>query len=167
MTRAYTRNYVEGVPCPLGHTLRYARNNICVECRKIAAKRQWGKIDIRAHSRRIKEWRNTNPLSQLIIGARKGAKNRGLVFAITANDLYIPENCPCCGVVLARFSGQSSFGPQPSIDRLDSARGYEPDNVAIICWRCNSIKRDATADELERIAAWMRAQTNRLKAAAD
>jgi hypothetical protein len=26
----------------------------------------------------------------------------------------------------------------------------------LICWRCNNLKRDATADELETIAQWMR-----------
>lgn len=34
--------------------------------------------------------------------------------------------------------------------------GYVPGNVAVISWRANNLKRDASADELLRIAAWMK-----------
>lgn len=28
------------------------------------------------------------------------------------------------------------------LDRVDSSRGYEPDNVVACCWKCNYMKRD-------------------------
>lgn len=46
----------------------------------------------------------------------------------------------------------------PSLDRLDSTRGYVRGNVAVISWRANKLKNSARVEELERIAAWMRAR---------
>lgn len=44
----------------------------------------------------------------------------------------------------------------PSFDRIDTTKGYVKDNIDIICWRCNAIKRDATLEELEAIVEYMR-----------
>lgn len=65
--------------------------------------------------------------------------------------------CECCGVVF--HVGRTKTGHKqpnsPSIDRFDNASGYEWDNVRLICWRCNNIKRDYTANDLRRVADWM------------
>lgn len=44
-----------------------------------------------------------------------------------------------------------------SIDKLNPKGGYTPDNSAVICLRCNTIKSNATPDELRRIADWVEA----------
>ena len=36
----------------------------------------------------------------------------------------------------------------PSLDRIDSSKGYTPDNVWVISRRANIIKHDATLEEL-------------------
>jgi len=43
----------------------------------------------------------------------------------------------------------------PTLDRLNNAWGYVPGNIAVISYRANKLKGDATADELRRIAEWM------------
>lgn len=43
----------------------------------------------------------------------------------------------------------------PSIDRIVPELGYVPGNIAIISWRANDLKKDATADEMRRIADWI------------
>ena len=43
----------------------------------------------------------------------------------------------------------------PSLDRINPKRGYVEGNVALICFRCNKIKSDATQRELRMIADWM------------
>lgn len=65
-------------------------------------------------------------------------------------------NCPCCGIAFD-LSPRPGFrlDASPSIDRFDSARGYELDNIELICWRCNNIKRNYTAADLMRVAKWM------------
>lgn len=67
-------------------------------------------------------------------------------------------NCPCCGIafdVQPKFDGLKNDA-SPSVDRIQPARGYVQGNVALLCWRCNNLKRDATPDELQRVVDWMR-----------
>jgi hypothetical protein len=67
--------------------------------------------------------------------------------------------CPCCGVTFRtgiRLGTGQKCDASPSIDRFIPSRGYVLGNVSLICWRCNNLKRDATADELARVAEWMR-----------
>lgn len=51
--------------------------------------------------------------------------------------------------------GLGFLGASPSIDKFDPSKGYTLDNVALICWRCNNIKRNYKADDLRRVANWM------------
>ena len=45
---------------------------------------------------------------------------------------------------------------RPSIDRIDNGIGYEPQNVAVICYRCNARKGNLNSAELFRLATWLR-----------
>lgn len=99
-------------------------------------------------------------------GMRERAKERDLPFdGATFTTARLTEMlrerpaCPCCGVVF-RFAVSGTLGGEkcdasPSVDRIRPALGYVPGNVAIICWRCNNLKRDASAAELRRIADWI------------
>jgi cupin superfamily acireductone dioxygenase involved in methionine salvage len=40
----------------------------------------------------------------------------------------------------------------PSIDRIDNTRGYIKDNIIIVSRRANILKKDATIDELRKLA---------------
>lgn len=67
-----------------------------------------------------------------------------------------PESCASCGRIydysIASYSSRESG---PSFDRIDNSKGYVRDNVAIICTRCNMIKKDATVEELRNILKYM------------
>lgn len=68
-------------------------------------------------------------------------------------------NCECCGVTFrvgVLVGDGTKCNASPSLDRFEPSLGYAVGNVRLICWRCNNLKRDATADELERIVTWMR-----------
>lgn len=74
--------------------------------------------------------------------------------------LIEPGTCECCGVKLRIvFEDGDQVGAKsdrsPSLDRFDPSKGYTRENVALLCWRCNNLKRDATSAELRRIADWM------------
>lgn len=84
--------------------------------------------------------------------------------------LRAQPNCACCQVALHCGPKNGQWREDsPSFDRFDPKAGYELANVSLICWRCNNIKRNYTADDLRRVAAWMDVwgnQTERFGAAA-
>jgi len=84
--------------------------------------------------------------------AKQRAARVGLPFELTVADVHVPEICPYLNVPIEPghvFNG-------PSLDRIDSTKGYTPDNVVVVSRRANSIKNDATPDELEQIAQAVR-----------
>jgi hypothetical protein len=47
-----------------------------------------------------------------------------------------------------------------TIDRVDSFQGYVHTNLGVLCWRCNSIKKDASLGELTNLIHYMREHTH-------
>lgn len=93
----------------------------------------------------------------MLVCIRGNAKRRGLEFNLDLSDIVIPERCPVLGMVLARNTTgiRKPQSCSPSVDRLDSKRGYVKGNVAVISYRANRIKNDANPAELRLIADWM------------
>lgn len=115
------------------------------------------KATSRNYSRR---WRKADPLRSTFIGRKSTAKSSGIPWDIEYADLEHPTHCPVLGIELVYRVGRGS-GPKadsPSIDRINPKLGYVKGNVAVISHRANIIKTDATAEELEAVAAWVRAQ---------
>jgi hypothetical protein len=71
----------------------------------------------------------------------------------------MPDICPVCHTRLLHSweteDKKTVHAASPSLDRIIPELGYVAGNVAWLCYRCNSIKRDATADELRAIANWL------------
>lgn len=110
----------------------------------------------REQERKWQRDRRTNfPIKRMIQEASVRARKRGFDFNLTEDDLTMPEFCPVLGIRLER-KGFPRADSSPSIDRIDSHRGYIKGNVIIISWRANRIKSDATLEELELIAAFYR-----------
>ena len=97
-------------------------------------------------------FKNSHPLYRSVQAARARAKSRGLEFDLNLWDLEVPELCPALGIPLDGRDLQHT----PSLDRMDSSKGYTKDNVRVISFRANSIKQDATAEELQRVADYAR-----------
>lgn len=96
-----------------------------------------------------------DPIACILNRTRGGAKRRGIEFSLAREDVVIPEFCPILGIRLDPVGTLGSFAV-PSVDRLDSRRGYVKGNVAVISFRANSLKNDGTAEEHEAVARWMR-----------
>lgn len=102
---------------------------------------------------RARAWRKANPEMKMITAARSRAKKRGIAFSITASDIFIPELCPVLGIRLQineRYIGPNS----PTLDRIRPELGYVPGNVIVVSARANTIKQNATPDEIARVAAF-------------
>ena len=99
--------------------------------------------------------------SKLLDAARKRAKAKGIVFNLTLEDIQIPDVCPVFGTRLDGSSKAPSMTntTAPSIDRLDSSKGYTKENIRIICARANSLKGNATASQSIAIALYVARET--------
>lgn len=100
------------------------------------------------------------PEYAMLYRARHRAKRKGLAFAIQAKDIFIPEFCPVLGVAMSKGASMP-HDYSPSIDRLDSSLGYVAGNIRVISHRANFLKNNASAEELELIAAWMKSEASR------
>lgn len=69
--------------------------------------------------------------------------------------------CECCNrhLDVGRKFNRQKNDASPSIDRIVPKLGYIQHNVAILCWRCNNLKRDAGYRELEIVASWLKKRT--------
>lgn len=82
------------------------------------------------------------------------AREKKMECTITVNDIIIPAICPVLGIPI--FQSEKRHGPNsPSLDRVDPNKGYIPDNIRVISWRANALKKDATLDEMKRVYEYM------------
>lgn len=115
----------------------------------------------RAEDRR---WRLENRERARYRSIRSQAYRRKIVFTLTWERFLIlrsSTHCPICGVEMTADSSKTN-PRNKSIDRVDSGGPYSDGNCACICCRCNMLKGQATAAELQRIAAWIEAISNEL-----
>ena len=124
----------------------------CKNCMKIA-QRQWTRNNPEAAKRanqkcskaRWQRLKDEHPEKIIINSVRNRAKKLGYDFDLLEEDIQIPPTCPILGIPL--FSSEKRTDNSPSIDRIDSSKGYTKDNIVIISWRANRIKNDGTAEE--------------------
>ena len=109
------------------------------------------------------EFGGINPASattrrgKMLAAAKARAKKASVPFAITVEDIGdIPTHCPVLGIKLQTSVGNSGDA-SPSLDRIEPSLGYIKGNIAVISKRANTIKNNGTAEEHEKIAAWLRA----------
>lgn len=93
----------------------------------------------------------------MIWGMRTKAKRKGIPCdrTITFEEINIPTRCPCCNIMLIRATGYPTRN-SPSLDKIIPHLGYVRGNIQVICNRCNTIKQDASFEELVRVAEFFR-----------
>lgn len=88
---------------------------------------------------------------KLVNAAKQRAKQKGLEFDITPEDVIVPEYCPILQKPLIKHTRYA-----PSIDRIDSTKGYTRDNIWVISRKANTMKNDATIEDLKEFSNWVR-----------
>lgn len=78
-----------------------------------------------------------------------------MVFDITVDDIEIPDVCPVLGIPLFVSSGTLSRN-SPTLDRINSSKGYTRDNIKVISHRANTIKSNASAEEIFAVYKYMK-----------
>jgi hypothetical protein len=80
--------------------------------------------------------------------AKNNAKEKQMEFNLEIEDIIIPTICPYLGVELFTESTQSRNPNYYSVDRIDSTKGYIKGNIQIISLLANTMKNNATINEL-------------------
>jgi hypothetical protein len=98
-------------------------------------------------------------LQMLLNASKQRAKNKNREHNLTLEDiktLYpLDGRCPVFGFKL-EFNTAGFRETSPSIDRIDSSKGYTKDNIQIISWKANRLKAYATVEDLEILVAFLK-----------
>jgi hypothetical protein len=89
-------------------------------------------------------------LNDIISNMRYSAVTRGLTWELERElvKTLVDQPCHYCGVLRAGFRKKRNISIRYNgLDRVDSSRGYEPDNVVPCCGDCNMAKRTRSYDE--------------------
>jgi len=119
----------------------------CKECTKLKSAEAYKKRSEDA------EWK----LKQTLKASKNRAKAKGLEHTLTLDDLkelYPADNkCPVFGFELSWGNPKWS---SPSLDRIDSSKGYTYDNCQVISNKANRLKNDATLEDLELLVNYLK-----------
>ena len=137
---------------------------ICIDCAKKRQAtyriRNKTKVGVAIKKYREKMTNNQNYRLQCLLNAsRQRAALKGREHTLIKQDLVdvYPKDgcCPIFGFKL-EWNKSGFRETSPSIDRIDSSKGYTKDNVQIISWKANRIKSYATTEELETVVNYMK-----------
>jgi hypothetical protein len=108
----------------------------------------------------MRNYYKTDHRVKLLRAIRKRGKTYGFDGSITAEDIVIPEYCPVLGIKLFPSVGKgvkalNNFYNSPSVDRIDSRKGYTKENIQIVSFRANCLKRDASLWEVRALVDYM------------
>ena len=90
------------------------------------------------------------------------AARKGLDFDLSIEDIVIPIKCPILDIELMTdvfiIDGVKRNSPfpdnYPSVDRIDSDKGYTKNNCHVISWKANRLKSNATVDDIKKLYEW-------------
>lgn len=88
-----------------------------------------------------------------IKGSRSRAKERNFEHDIEIEDFEYHTHCPILNIAYTYLEGSMSA---PSLDRVDTTKGYVKGNVKIISRRANSLKSDASISDIEKLLKYMK-----------
>ena len=100
-------------------------------------------------------------LSRILAQRRSEAKRQNVVFDVDLDYFFSIANdvCPILGIALSwgERKGKATDN-SPSLDKIIPSLGYVKGTVAWISFKANTIKSNATADEVQAVATWMKKQ---------
>jgi hypothetical protein len=161
----------EGRACLHGHgTTRLVASGDCVTCRNIA-KAQAGmqkrilrgpvklgrkrKYPILVGPPKPKRRHPPKPVTEFDFWVRRNRTQRTARTQLSVEyyQTLFATHCPLLGIELVYKNHGSRRTPNnyATLDRIDSSKGYTIGNVHIVSFRANTLKGDATIEELETL----------------
>ena len=95
-----------------------------------------------------------SPNVVLYNNAKARAKKYNIPFDLTPSDIVVPEFCPVLGIPLKVATGCAKPN-SPSIDKIIPEKGYVKGNIAVVSHKANTIKSDASIDDIRLLLAYL------------
>ena len=115
----------------------------------------------------MRKYRMSRPFYNILNNARKRARVRDIPFNLTEEYLESIWTgvCPVfqTRLDLPNHGGTAVSPTKPSLDRLVPDKGYVPGNVIWISFKANTIKSDATSEEVQAVATWLQQTEEEIK----
>lgn len=168
--------YYTGKPCPMGHlSVRYTKGGGCKECNTLRQRervqesptpeqaarynKKWN-ASTKGYEAKLR-WKEKDPINawacSAVGGAKARAEKKGLPFDLDKE--YVRSictlQCPVFGTPFV-WHGKALRPDSPSLDRIEPNKGYVRGNVVVISVKANAIKSDATVEEIQTVADWLR-----------
>lgn len=107
------------------------------------------------------KWKERNPKWAWVVsavgGARTRAKYKDLAFDLTNDYVYTLAHdlCPIFSEPMSYGGTGRQVWSSASLDRINPKKGYVQGNVAVISFKANIIKSNATSNEIFAVARWL------------
>jgi len=85
---------------------------------------------------------------KILMTCKSRALAKGIPFDLELKDIVIPKFCPLLGIKLNTEANRDKRWSSPSVDRLLPHKGYVKGNILVCSMRANTIKNNASLDEL-------------------
>lgn len=141
------------IACQKKASKKYYYNNRKSE---IARSRRWNENN-RARFNANQVLRRSVKLQPNVVlynNAKNRAKKYSLPFDLVPSDIIVPEFCPVLGIPLKVATGCAKPN-SPSIDKIIPEKGYVKGNIAVVSHKANTMKSDASIDEIRLLLAFM------------
>lgn len=127
----------------------YYKNN-CEKIRK--QEKEYRQRNAEIIKQRKKLYCKNNVEKLLIKQAKSRAKRKNLPFDICDKDIIIPTICPILCIPIESGIGKGVVQPNsPSLDRIIPEKGYVKGNIIVISNRANTLKNNATVEEMIKL----------------
>jgi hypothetical protein len=150
--REYKRNhYLENIGKNLAYHKKYREENRGVLAEKNRQYRVENKAKVVAAQRAV-----TDSGMGALYHIQSKCRTKNIPYNLTKEyiDAITPTHCPVLGYELVRNKGKVAYN-SISIDRIIPSKGYTIGNVQVISNKANSMKQDATPEELLMFANWI------------
>lgn len=134
---------------------------ICKTCYKTREQERKQRVPSAERATSFKKWRRDNRASALVSMARYRAKQKGLPFTLTDEDTARLQwvidlgRCQVTGIPFNLDDGKT--WDSPSLDRIDSTRGYTPENTRVVLYCVNVMANLWGEEKILKIADALRA----------
>lgn len=96
-------------------------------------------------------------LQETFSDRRRRALKSGVKFTILLQDIEIVETCPVLGISFTW--GGKVTDSTVTFDKIDPDKGYVPGNVVLMSNLANRIKSNATVEQIQKVADWLKLVT--------